>query len=72
MTVPVFVWALRNGQFGDQQRARFLALEDDFLSAPSIIAGRFRRLEILALFLIAAAGLAASASVLVFALFFGS
>ena len=25
----VFVWALKNGQFSDQQRARFLALEDE-------------------------------------------
>lgn len=26
--IVVFVWALKNGQFSDQQRARFLALED--------------------------------------------
>ena len=26
--IVVFVWALKNGQFTDQQRARFLALED--------------------------------------------
>jgi len=25
----VFLWALKNGQFKDQQRARFLPLEDD-------------------------------------------
>ena len=27
--IIVFVWALKNGQFKDQQRARYLALDDD-------------------------------------------
>lgn len=72
VTVPVFIWALKSGQFGDQQRARFLALEDDFLTAPAGASVRFNRLQIIALFLLALAGLAASASVLIFAIFFGS
>ena len=29
ITIPVFLWALKSGQFKDQQRARFLPLEDD-------------------------------------------
>jgi len=27
--LTVFLWALRSGQFADQERARFLALEED-------------------------------------------
>ena len=29
VTLAVFFWALKNGQFRDQQRARFLPLEDE-------------------------------------------
>ena len=29
ITIWAFLWALRNGQFKDQQRARFLPLDED-------------------------------------------
>ena len=39
--VTVFVWALKTGQFADQQRARFLAMEETAPpTAPSAKAGR--------------------------------
>ena len=38
--VTVFVWALKTGQFSDQQRARFLAMEETAPLAPSAKAGR--------------------------------
>ncbi len=29
ISIVVFIWALNNGQFKDQQRARFIPLEND-------------------------------------------
>ena len=69
VSVIVFIWALRNGQFRDQQRARFLPLEEsDYLK--TVKSSRMSRYEIYALTFLACAGLSASAAVLVFALFF--
>jgi cbb3-type cytochrome oxidase maturation protein len=68
ISIPVFVWALKNGQFQDQQRARFLPLRGDTDPAPAR-ATRWGRLETLTLFFLASAGLAASAAVLVYALY---
>ena len=62
-------WALKNGQFKDQQRARFLALEDERGTAPATVS-KLSRYEIYGLFMLALAGLSASAAVLVYALFF--
>ena len=65
--VLVFVWAMKNGQFRDQQRARFLPLEEEpgpSNSRPS----KARRWEIYGLIFLAVAGLAASAAVLVVSL----
>lgn len=69
ISLLVFFWALRNGQFRDQQRARFLPLRDDIGSAP-IRTSRLHRLEVYVLFLLAGAGLAASATVLLYTLYF--
>ncbi len=67
ISLAVFYWALNNGQFKDQQRARFLPLADE--TAPiRIRASRLGRYEIYALFVLAVAGLALSAGVLIFAL----
>jgi nitrogen fixation-related uncharacterized protein len=63
----VLIWALKNDQFNDQKRARFLPLEEE----PETPAGRMpkvRRIEIIALGVLVCAGLAASATVLVLAL----
>ena len=67
ISLVVFFWALKNGQFKDQKRARFLPLEDE--SEPSVVkVSTFKRYEIYALMFLALAGLAASAAVLVFSL----
>ena len=68
VSLPVFIWALKSGQFQDQQRARFLPLRDNDTEGP-VQAGRFGHLEVLALFFLAAAGLAATAAALVFAVY---
>jgi len=70
ISLLVFIWALQNGQFGDQQRARFLPLENE-TDPPVAKASRIKRYEIYALFLLAATGLAASGAVLVFAILYG-
>lgn len=67
LAIAAFLWALKNGQFADQQRARFLPLEDE-ADAGEVKKSRMGRLEILAVGFLACAGLAASAAVLVFAL----
>ena len=63
----VFLWALNNGQFKDQNRARFLPLKDEGEMRPHN-ASRVSRIELYALALLATAGLMACAAVLVFAL----
>jgi cbb3-type cytochrome oxidase maturation protein len=65
----VFWWAVRNGQFGDQQRARFLPLRSDDDQEPAKVS-RFSRWEIYGLIFLAIAGLSTTAAVLVFAAYF--
>lgn len=67
ITIPVFLWALKSGQFKDQQRARFLPLEDDG-EAPAVRISRVNRYEIGALIFLVVSGLITSAGVVVFAL----
>jgi cbb3-type cytochrome oxidase maturation protein len=67
ISLVVFFWALKNGQFKEQQRARFLPLEDE-RKAPVEKVSNIKRYEIYALMFLALAGLAASAAVLVFSL----
>ena len=67
ISIPVFLWALKSGQFKDQERARFLPLEDEG-EAPPIRISRANRYEIGALMLLVVSGLITSASVVVFAL----
>jgi cbb3-type cytochrome oxidase maturation protein len=68
ISVTVFIWAVKNGQFSDQQRARFLPLENETDSGIGA-ASKANRYEIYALFFLAFAGLGASAAVLIYALF---
>ena len=70
LAVTVFFWALRNGQFQDQQRARFLPLEPEGERGGAKVS-RWKRYEIYLLFFLACAGLMSSGAVLIFALFFG-
>ena len=67
ISLVVFFWALRRGQFKDQERARFLPLEDEPEIAP-VRATKFNRYEAYGLLFLAGAGLAATAAVLVFAI----
>jgi len=69
ISVLVFWWAVKNGQFHDQQRARFLPLRGEPDKGPAE-ASRFSRWEIYGLFFLALAGLATTAAVLVFAAYF--
>lgn len=70
VSLVVFFWALRNGQFKDQQRARFLPLEDE-LETHTVKVSKTNRYEGYALLGLACAGLMASAAVLIFTLFSG-
>lgn len=70
LSLLVFFWALKTGQFKDQQRLRYLPLRDEPMEGAPAPASRFGRLEILGLFFLAAGGLAASAAVLAYALYF--
>ena len=70
ITLIVFAWALKNGQFKEQQRARFLPLHEA-PDPPAPRPARFVRLQIAVLFSMAALGLAASGAVIVFALIHG-
>ncbi len=70
ISLVVLIWAIKTGQFKNQQRARFLPLTEELnVSAPKT--SRFNRLETYALFLLAIAGLGASAAVLIAALLHG-
>ena len=70
ISLVVFAWALKNGQFKDQKRARFLPLEDE--PEPSgVKISVLNRYEAYALILLALAGIAASAAVLIFSLLHG-
>ncbi len=53
----VFVWALKNGQFSQQQRARFLALENQ--SEPVMITKK-NRLELVAILIAFVVGIVSS------------
>jgi nitrogen fixation-related uncharacterized protein len=70
ISLVVFVWALNNGQFKEQQRARYLPLHEA-PEPPAAKPGRFVRLQVFVLFAMAALGLAASGAIIVFALIHG-
>jgi cbb3-type cytochrome oxidase maturation protein len=67
ISFAVFLWALRNGQFSDQQRARYLPLNEDVDRGPAKVS-RMNRLEAYALLALATSGLLASGAVLIFSL----
>ncbi len=63
LSVLVFIWALRNGQFKDQKRARFLPLDPE----PRVQRARpakYSRIEVYLLFGLICSGLLASAAFL--------
>jgi len=70
ISLVVFFWALRSGQFKDQERARFLPLEQGEAPRPSKIS-RTGRYEAYGLAVLVMLGLMATGAVLVFALLGG-
>jgi cbb3-type cytochrome oxidase maturation protein len=69
ISLVVFFWAVKNGQFKDQQRARYLPLRDEPDTGPAKVS-RFSRWETYGLFVFALIGLSMSATVLLYALYF--
>jgi cbb3-type cytochrome oxidase maturation protein len=67
ISLVVFFWALGSGQFKDQERARFLPLEQGEDPRPSKIS-RTGRYEAYALGLLVMLGLMATGAVLIFAI----
>ena len=70
ISLVVFLWALKRGQFKDQERARFLPLDDEPEPA-KVTVTKFNRIEGYALIFLAIAGLSATVAVLVFSFFSG-
>lgn len=68
ITVAVFIWALKNEQFTDQQRARFLALEE--VQSQAVTTSLKAGFQIYFIFAIAIAGIVASFALVGYALFF--
>ena len=67
VSILVFIWALNNGQFKDQQRARFIPLESDLQTEP-VKTSRFARIQTIALFALVCICLSCSVAVITFAL----
>ena len=67
ISLAALLWALTNGQFREQRRARFIPLADDLGPPPARIS-RFNRIEAYILGGIALAGLTASAALLIYSL----
>jgi hypothetical protein len=70
LSVAALTWALKSGQFKEQQRARFLPLEADGRAAAAR-STRWSRIETYGLLFLACTGLLASGAVLVFSLITG-
>jgi len=66
--IAVFIWALKNGQFADQQRARFLALEE--VRPEAAATPRKTGFALYCIFYLALAGVMASFALVGYALFF--
>jgi nitrogen fixation-related uncharacterized protein len=70
ISILVFTWAIKNHQFRDQDRARFIPLKDEEETGSTPIS-RLNRFEAFVLGGLACAGLLATAAVLFFALLAG-
>ena len=70
ISLVVFFWALNSGQFRDQQRARFLPLQNDLQTRPAKIP-RFARIQTVTLFILFCLCLASAAAVVTFSLIKG-
>jgi cbb3-type cytochrome oxidase maturation protein len=70
ISLVVLLWALRNGQFKDQQRARFLPLEEGLETEP-VKVSKIGKIEAYALIVLASLGLFGTAATLIFTLIKG-
>ena len=70
ISLVVFFWALNSGQFKDQQRARFLPLQNDLQTKPTKIP-RFARIQTFALLTLVCLCLASAVAVVTFSLIKG-
>jgi len=70
ISLVVLFWALRNGQFKDQQRARFLPLEEGLETEP-VKVSKIGKIEAYALIVLASLGLFGTAATLIFTLIKG-
>ena len=70
ISLIVLLWALKNGQFKEQQRARFLPLEEG-LEAEPLKVSKIGRIEAYALIVLASLGLFGTAATLIFSIFKG-
>ena len=70
ISLVVLLWALRNGQFKDQQRARFLPLEEGLVTEP-VKVSKIGKIEAYALIVLASLGLFGTAATLIFSLLKG-
>jgi len=66
IALVVFIWALKNGQFSDQQRARFLAIEDE--EHTTVDPQGKGKYELVFIFFLVVAGIASSFALIVYAL----
>ena len=67
ISLVVFFWALNSGQFKDQQRARFLPLQNDLHTQPAKVP-RFARIQTYALLTLVCLCLASAVAVVIFSL----
>jgi cbb3-type cytochrome oxidase maturation protein len=70
ISLVVFFWALNSGQFKDQQRARFLPLQNDLQTQPAKVP-RFARIQTFALLTLVCLCLASAMAVVIFSLIKG-
>jgi cbb3-type cytochrome oxidase maturation protein len=70
ISLVVFFWALNSGQFKDQQRARFLPLQNDLQTQPAKVP-RFARIQTYALLTLVCLCLASALAVVIFSLIKG-
>ena len=70
ISLIVLLWALKNGQFREQQRARFLPLEEGLEKEP-VKVSKIGKIEAYALIVLASLGLFGTAATLIFSIFKG-
>ena len=61
ISLLAFYWVLHNGQFNEQQRARYLPLEGGEIQSASVKLPMVKRIETFTLFFLAGCGLLATA-----------